>query len=111
MKYTWHILSELAIWNVTWVFLLEITFYVYDEEIEKMGISKFKHFYFLSNFDAVVWIIIIKISLFHIIGTNKFKLNKNLQRKTCKICWTYLLIVVQLHFLFEIIFIQIKTKL
>jgi len=51
-----------------------------------MGISKFKHFYFLSNFDAVVWIIIIKISLVRIIGTNK--LNKNFQRKTCKICWT-----------------------
>jgi len=49
-----------------------------------MGISKFKHFYFLSNFDAVVWIIIIKISLVRIIGTNK--LNKNFQRKTCKIC-------------------------
>jgi hypothetical protein len=31
-----------------------------------MGISKFMHFYFLSNFYAVVWIIIIKISLVRI---------------------------------------------
>ena len=55
-------------------------------KLKKMGISKFMHFYFLSNFYAVVWIIIIKISLVRIIGTHK--LNTNLQTKTCKICWT-----------------------